>query len=53
VTYVPNGTTSLKEILEVPEDYEIAALIPFGYPTNYAVEQKPATLEKRIHIDRW
>jgi nitroreductase len=53
VTYVPNGTTSLKEVLGVPEDYEIAALIPIGYPKNYSVEQKPLSLKERIHINRW
>ena len=53
VTYVPNGTTSLKEVLGVPEDYEIATLIPIGYPANYFVEQKPLSVEERIHINKW
>lgn len=53
VTYVPNGTTSLKEVLGVPEDYEIAALIPIGYPDDYSLEQKHPSPDERIHMNTW
>jgi nitroreductase len=53
VTYVPNGTTSLKEVLGVPEDYEIAALIPIGYPKDHFVDQKAVSLSQKIHVDNW
>jgi nitroreductase len=53
VTYVPDGTTSLKEVLGVPEDYEIAALIPIGYPKSYSVDQKALSLPQKIHVDNW
>jgi 5,6-dimethylbenzimidazole synthase len=41
VTYVPHDAFPLKRELEIPEDYDVAALIPIGYPANYFVKQKP------------
>ena len=53
VTYVPSETTSLKKILAIPENYEIAALIPIGYPAPYIIQQKPTILRDKIHINKW
>ena len=53
VTYVPHETTSLKKLLDVPEDYEVAALIPIGYARDYSVKQIPASLKEKMHINKW
>lgn len=53
VTYIPYETSSLKKILGVPDDYEVATLIPIGYPKPYEVKQRPALLQNKIHIDEW
>lgn len=53
VTYIPHETSALKGILGVPSDYEVASLIPIGYPKPYEVKQKPALLQDRIHMDKW
>lgn len=53
VTYIPHETSVLKRILEVPEDYEVAALIPIGYPKPYWVKQKPVSLRNKIHHGKW
>lgn len=53
VTYVPYETSSLKRILGVPEDYEVATLIPIGYPAPYDVKQKPIVLQSKIHANKW
>ena len=53
VTYVPQATSSLKKILDLPRDYDIAAIIPIGYPAHYSVVQKPVEVEEKIHYDRW
>jgi len=53
VTYVPHETSSLKRALNIPDDYEVAALIPLGYPKPYRVKQKPASLSEKIHRDTW
>jgi 5,6-dimethylbenzimidazole synthase len=52
-TYVPHETPSLKRTLNIPDDYEVAALIPVGYPKPYQVKQKPLSLSEKIHIDVW
>jgi nitroreductase len=53
VTYIPHRTRSLKEILGIPEDYDVAALIPIGYPSEHLVKQKPIVLSDKIHVDKW
>ena len=53
VTYVPHETSSLKRTLNIPDDYEVAALIPVGYPKPYRVKQKPVSLSEKIHRDKW
>lgn len=54
VTMPPFRTGKLKTLLGVPDDYEIATLIPFGYPKgNAKVKQLNVNLDERIHRNRW
>jgi len=53
VTYVPHETASLKEVLDMPQDYEVAAVIPIGYPTDYFVKQKTMSLKEKMHYNKW
>jgi nitroreductase len=53
VTKIPYETASLKKALGVPEDYEVAAIIPIGYPERYFVKQKAVPLPEKTHYDRW
>jgi 5,6-dimethylbenzimidazole synthase len=53
VTYIPHETASLRRLLSVPDDYEVAALIPIGYPEKYHVKQKPVSLEAKLHYNKW
>ena len=53
VTYVPYETASLKKVLNMPEDYEVAALIPIGYAKDYSVKQITVSLKEKIHINEW
>ncbi|MGD0644004.1 MAG: nitroreductase family protein [Candidatus Bathyarchaeia archaeon] len=53
VTFVTNDTEQLKKVLDVPGGYEVAALIPIGYPKNYFVKQKPISLQEKLHYERW
>ncbi len=54
-TYVPQDTEHLKEILNIPNEYEISAIIPIGYPAEKvkALKQKKINLEEKLHINRW
>ena len=53
VTYIPHETSSLKKIMGVPKDYEVATLIPMGYPQEYSVKQKPISLREKRHYNEW
>lgn len=55
VTYVPKYTDLIGEILGIPGDYTVAALIPMGYPSPTAkiLTQKKIDPKKKIHINKW
>ena len=52
-TYTPYDAQGLKDVLEVPPEYQVAAVIPFGYPRTEPVGQTPESLDERLHIDVW
>ncbi len=52
-TYTPYESRGLKELLGVPAGYEIAAVVPFGYPRDAVKEDAGEDLEARLHIDGW
>lgn len=55
VTFIPKNTSAIKEILSIPSDLELAAIIPFGHKDKAAkeVSQKEIRLEEKIHMNRW
>lgn len=55
VTYIPQHTTRLKAVLNIPQGLEIAALIPFGYKPDdlYLVKQKNVSIEQKLHFNKW
>jgi len=53
VTFIPHETEPLKNMLGIPEDYEVATLIPIGYPQEYLVKQKPISLREKTHFNKW
>lgn len=55
VTFVPKNTKTMKSILDIPQDLEIAAIIPFGYKAPNAIEilQKHVDLEEKLHVNQW
>jgi nitroreductase len=55
VTFIPQNTPKVKEVLGIPPALEIAALIPFGYRAENAElpAQKEISLAERKHIDRF
>ena len=52
-TYTPYDSEGLKRHLGIPEGYEIAAIIPFGYPAAIPEPWEGESLSPRLHIDRW
>lgn len=54
VTIVPFKTVSIKNILGIPNDYEVATFLPIGYPAKEPkLKQVEVKLEERIHINVW
>ena len=52
-TYTPYESRGLKRLLGVPAGYEIAAVIPFGYPKQPPGENQGEDLDARLHVDGW
>jgi nitroreductase len=52
-TYTPYDASGLKSALGVPPGWEIAAVIPFGYPKNLPEVSEEEELDSRLHIDAW
>jgi nitroreductase len=52
-TYTPYESKGLKEFLGVPEGFEIAAVIPFGFPKEPPGENESEDLAARLHVDGW
>jgi nitroreductase len=52
-TYTPYDSEGLKKHLAVPDGYEIAAVIPFGYPAGRLEPWDGEKLDPRMHVDRW
>jgi nitroreductase len=52
-TYTPYETEGLKTMLGIPDGYEVAAVIPFGFPVMEPEIDKTENLADRLHIDRW
>ncbi len=55
VTYIPQHTDKIKKKLNIPEELEIAAIIPIGYKAENAkiLKQKEINISERIHLDCW
>lgn len=55
VTFIPKNTFEIKRILSIPQELEIAALIPFGYKGTNAriISQKQVSLESKLHTNKW
>jgi len=53
VTFMTDDTMPLRKMLGIPEDFEVATLIPIGYPQGYCVKQKPVSLKEKIHYNQW
>jgi nitroreductase len=52
-TYTPYDARGLKDALEIPSDYQVAAVVPFGYPRTEPETRVPERLDERLHFDAW
>lgn len=54
-TVIPEYTSEVKKVLNIPQELEVAVLIPLGYKAIDAkiVPQKEVKLESKLHTNRW
>lgn len=54
-TMVPDNTAAMKQVLNMPQELEIAVLLPLGYkaPDAKIIPQKDVSVDDALHIDRW
>jgi len=55
VTFIPQNIDLIKQKLEIPDDLEIASIIPIGYKADNAkiLKQKVINIVERIHNEKW
>lgn len=55
VPYIPQNIESIKEKLNIPNELEVAAVIPIGYKAENAkiLKQKEVNIHDRMHFDMW
>lgn len=55
VTYIPQNIENIKNKLDIPNELEVASIIPIGYKANDAkiLQQQSINAKDRIHIEKW
>lgn len=55
VTFIPQNIDIIKQELRIPDELEIAAIIPIGYKADNAkiLKQKTINIAERIHCEKW
>jgi nitroreductase len=53
-TVIPGRSAEARRLLSIPEDWQIAAILPFGYPLGRVVRSEhPCDTGSFLHIDRF
>ena len=52
-TYTPYDAEGLMKVLGVPAGWQVAAVIPFGYPRTPTSPAEAEDLDSRLHVDAW
>jgi nitroreductase len=53
-TIIPGRSAEARQLLGIPEDWEIATLLPFGYPRGRIVRSEhPSDVDAFLHVDRF
>ena len=55
VTFIPQNIKTIKEKLGIPDELEIACIIPIGYKADDAkiLKQKTINIDERKHYEKW
>ncbi len=53
-TIIPGRSSEARHLLGIPEDWEIATLLPFGYPRGRVVRNEhPSDVDAFLHVDKF
>ncbi len=52
-TYTPYDARGLMDALRIPPEYQVAAVVPFGFPMSMPGASAPEKLDERLHLDVW
>ena len=52
-TYTPYDAQGLKDALQIPPEFQVAAVVPFGFPKSEPEPSPPEPLAPRVHTDSW
>lgn len=55
VTRIPHNIDGIRSLLNIPNNYEIATIISFGYPEDNTgrCKQNPVNLDEHVHINKF
>lgn len=55
VTFIPKNTGSVRKKLGIPDELEVASIIPVGYKADRpkVLSQKKIEVKERIHYEKW
>ncbi|OFX83983.1 MAG: hypothetical protein A2W99_03480 [Bacteroidetes bacterium GWF2_33_16] len=55
VTYIPKKTDDIKLLFNIPNDLEVASIIPIGYKQDDAIipKKKSISISEHIHYNNW
>jgi nitroreductase len=53
LTYTPSNPRAAAEVLDIPGDYSLEALIPVGKPAEDKAKEPRMSLEKAVYLDKW
>lgn len=53
LTYTPSNTGKINDILNVPQQFKLEAMIPVGYPREDKKKEPRESLYNKVHINKW
>ena len=53
LTYTPSNTKMINDILDVPPQYKLEAIIPVGYPQEDKKKEPREPLYNKVYINKW
>lgn len=53
ITMAPRGEDEMRKILDIPDDYGIASIVPLGLPGEKLKHKPRVPVEEKMHPNKW